>query len=268
MKIAIPTDGDDLDTPVSHRFGVAPHVLLTDEAGGRVEAVPNPTAPGARGAGLQMVALVLDQEAGVVLTGSCSPNARQHLEANEVKVFDGLRGTAGEVLQQYRSGALAAKTETASAERPAGEALRRQRLQQALRQSVRQFVSMLPILTGVVLLIGLFRALVSRAFLATLFPGDAVLDVLWGGCMGSLLAGNPINSYIIGGELLQRGVSLFAVTAFVLTWTTVGLVQLPAEIVALGWRFAVLRNALAFVLALPVSFATVLLLDLLPGGMG
>jgi len=77
-----------------------------------------------------------------------------------------------------------------------------------------------------VLLIGLLNTFVSRNFLAALFSGNPVLDTLLGAFFGSILAGNAINSYIIGGELLEYGVSLFTVTALIITWVTVGLVQL------------------------------------------
>jgi hypothetical protein len=99
--------------------------------------------------------------------------------------------------------------------------------------------------------------------LTSIFSGNVALDTLWGACFGSIFAGNPINSYIIGGELLKYGVSLFAVTAFIVTWVTVGLVQLPAEIAAFGKRFALLRNGLSFLLAIPVAIVTVLILNLL-----
>ncbi|MEA2086129.1 MAG: hypothetical protein U9O84_03715 [Chloroflexota bacterium] len=135
----------------------------------------------------------------------------------------------------------------------------------ALRRSARQFSSILPVLIGVVLCIGLFNAFVSREVLASVFSGNAVLDTLWGACFGSILAGNAINSYVIGAALLDHGISLFAVTALILTWVTVGLVQLPAEIASLGLRFALLRNALCLVLAVPVAILTVALLNFITG---
>jgi uncharacterized membrane protein YraQ (UPF0718 family) len=139
----------------------------------------------------------------------------------------------------------------------------RSNLVRAIKNSARQFVNLLPILIGVVLLIGLFNAFVPKELLASVFSGNMVIDTLWGACFGSILAGNPINSYIIGGELLKYGVSLFAVTALIVTWVTVGLVQLPAEIAALGRRFALLRNGLSFILSFPIAILTVMLLNLI-----
>jgi DNA-binding response OmpR family regulator len=48
----------------------------------------------------------------------------------------------------------------------------------------------------------------------------------------------------LGGELLAKGISLVAVTALLVSWVTVGSVQLPAEALMLGSRFALYRNLL------------------------
>ena len=63
--------------------------------------------------------------------------------------------------------------------------------------------------------------------------------------------------------MLQQGVSLAAVTAFLVAWVTVGMIQLPAESMILGKKFAILRNVSAFFLSLIVAFITVLLFELL-----
>ena len=84
-----------------------------------------------------------------------------------------------------------------------------------------------------------------------------VQDTLIGTLIGSISAGNPITSYIIGGELLNKGVSLFAVTAFIVAWVTVGIIQYPAEADMLGKRFAILRNVFSFMLAILVAIVTV-----------
>lgn len=114
----------------------------------------------------------------------------------------------------------------------------------------------LPVLLGVILLVGLFQTFVSREWLSSVFSGRPLLDALYGGAFGSVLAGNPVNSYVIGKGLLDVSVSLIGVTAFILTWVTVGLVQLPAEIAALGFRFGLVRALAAFVVSIPVACVT------------
>ena len=117
--------------------------------------------------------------------------------------------------------------------------------------------SALPMLLGVVLLLGLFLTYVSKQFIASVFTGELFRDTVIGSAVGSISAGNPITSYIIGGELMKEGVSLFAITAFIVTWVTVSIVQFPAEAAFLGRRFAFIRNSLGFILAILVSIATV-----------
>ncbi|HEC95325.1 MAG TPA: hypothetical protein ENI45_05100 [Thermoplasmatales archaeon] len=120
---------------------------------------------------------------------------------------------------------------------------------------------MIPVLLGVVLLMGLFKTYVTSQMITSAFAGELFRDTLLGSVMGSILTGNPITSYIIGGELLKSGISLFAVTAFIVAWVTVGVVQLPAEAAILGKRFALARNGLSFLSAVLVSIATVLTIE-------
>lgn len=119
------------------------------------------------------------------------------------------------------------------------------------------FGAVLPILLGVILLLGLFKTYVSVRTISSVFTGALFRDTIVGSVIGSISAGNPITSYIIGGELLKEGISLFAVTAFIVTWVTIGIVQFPAEAAILGKRFAFARNVLSFILAILVSIALV-----------
>jgi uncharacterized membrane protein YraQ (UPF0718 family) len=112
-------------------------------------------------------------------------------------------------------------------------------------------------LLGIILLMGLFQTFISSKMIAGVFSGEMVRDTFIGTLIGSISAGNPITSYIIGGELLNKGVSLFAVAAFIVAWVTVGIIQYPAEADILGKRFATLRNVLSFMLAILVAIATV-----------
>ncbi len=119
------------------------------------------------------------------------------------------------------------------------------------------FKELFPMLLGVILLLGLFRTFISKKMISSLFTGELLRDTVIGSVIGSVAAGNPITSYIIGGELLRESVSLLAVTAFIVAWVTVGVIQLPMEIAAFGKRFAFVRNILSFVLSILVAMATV-----------
>lgn len=127
-------------------------------------------------------------------------------------------------------------------------------------RALKGFGNALPVLLGVVMLLGLFRMYVTEELLASVFTEDPLRDTLIGAVLGSISGGNPVTSYLIGGELLDQGITLFAVTAFIVTWVTVGIAQFPAEARILGMRFALKRNLLSFFLSIFVATATVLTL--------
>ena len=137
-----------------------------------------------------------------------------------------------------------------------------ERLKEAVSKSLKSFYRTLPILIGVLLLTGLFYSFISKEILLKLFQGNPLIDSFFGAATGSILAGNPITSYILGGELLKQGVSLIAVTAFLVSWVTVGIVQLPAEAMLLGKRFAITRNILSFFFAIIVAIITVTVMSI------
>lgn len=136
-------------------------------------------------------------------------------------------------------------------------------MKKAIAKSALSLGKVLPLIAGTVLLAGLINSLIPKSFYLTVFYNNAILDSLIGTIIGSISAGTPITSYILGGELLNQGVSLVAVTAFLVAWVTVGAVQLPAEIAILGKKFALLRNATAFILAIAVAIITVFVLKLM-----
>ena len=127
-------------------------------------------------------------------------------------------------------------------------------------KSLKSFGTSLPVLLGVILLLGLFQKNVSPKLISSIFKGELLRDTITGSVIGSISAGNPITSYIIGAALLKEGVSLYAITAFILAWVTVGVIQFPAEAAILGKRFALIRNVLSFIFAILVAIATVVTL--------
>ncbi|MGD8484357.1 MAG: hypothetical protein PVF81_05805 [Thioalkalispiraceae bacterium] len=96
-----------------------------------------------------------------------------------------------------------------------------------------------------------------------LFGKNSFLDALLGATLGGVAAGHPLVSYVLGGELLNSGVSLIAVTALIVSWVTVGVVQLPAEALMLGKRFAIYRNLLCYLFAIIIALLTVYTLTLM-----
>ncbi len=133
----------------------------------------------------------------------------------------------------------------------------------AVSKAGRALYNSLPTFLGVILLVGLANTLIPKTAYGILFSNNLATDSIIGSSLGSILVGNPITSYILGGEFLVQGISLVAVTAFIVAWITVGIVQLPAESLLLGRKFAILRNVSSFVLSIIVAVVTVFVMGLI-----
>ncbi len=116
---------------------------------------------------------------------------------------------------------------------------------------------------GIILLLGLVKEFLTFEKIATLFTNNTFIDTGLGSFLGSIFAGNSMNSYIIARELELAGISLYAITAFLVSWVTVGLLQAPLEGQMFGISFAVKRNLLSALLAIVVSLITVSLWGIL-----
>jgi len=104
---------------------------------------------------------------------------------------------------------------------------------------------------------------ITPEMIKILFGYGNFSDTLIATFLGGVSVGQGIISYVIAGELQEQGVSTFALAAFVLSWVTLGFVQLPAEATMLGLRFTILRNILALFSTIAVSYFTVLTLGLI-----
>ncbi len=128
----------------------------------------------------------------------------------------------------------------------------------SLKNSAMSLIMLSPMIVSIIALVGVTRAFMTKEFITSIFGHGAVADTLIGTVAGMIAVGQAIVSYIIGGELLQDGVSLYAVSAFILAWVSLGIVQLPLEAEVLGVRFTILRNILAFIFTIIVAVLTVI----------
>ena len=197
MRIGIPSEKPSLEARVGTKFGTSQYLMIVDLRTMAVEAVPNIGLSGESRGGMQAVVLAISKKVNTILTGYCAPTAEKYLSANGIEVLTGVSGTVGEVLEQYKRGDLQTHIEVTRKSESKVVKIDRLTLFHGLRDSSNQFINLLPMLVCVVLLIGLFNAFVSKEFLSSLFSGNKALDTLWGACFGSILTGNPINSYIV-----------------------------------------------------------------------
>jgi hypothetical protein len=134
-----------------------------------------------------------------------------------------------------------------------------------LGKTVSMFQRMVVNILAIIMLSGLIMEFIPLNRMSEFLGGGVVVDGLIGGGVGSISIGNPLVSYVLGGELLGQGVSLMAVTALLVSWVTVGSVQLPAEMQTFGSRFALVRNCLAFVFSLLVAYLVMITMKMLVG---
>ena len=132
-----------------------------------------------------------------------------------------------------------------------------------LYKSSLSFWAMAPLLFGVIGLVGIFQVLVTPKMLSSLFRGNFMVDTLIGTLTGAAASGNPVISYMLGGELLAQSVSFYAVSAFILSWVTLSFVHLPAEVAVFGGRFTLYRNILVVVFTIMIAVLTTLTIQVL-----
>jgi len=133
---------------------------------------------------------------------------------------------------------------------------------QSFIKSIKSFKMAMPIMVGILLLINLVSVNFQKYY-SVIFTGNTFLDSFIGAIAGSISFGMPVTSYIVGGELLQQGVSLLAAAAFIMAWTTVGLTMIPLEASFLGKKFAISRNVVNFIFAILIAIATIYTLKII-----
>ena len=106
MKIAITSQGDDLNAPVDTRFGRCAYFIIIDPKTESFEAVSNPAVDAMGGAGPQAAQTIADKGAEAVITGNVGPNAFQTLRAANIKIYQGASGVVKEILAKYKAGEL------------------------------------------------------------------------------------------------------------------------------------------------------------------
>ena len=84
MKIAVTSQGKDLNSQVDPRFGRAAYVIIVDSDTNDFKVIDNGENVNAmKGAGIQAASNVVNSGAKVLLTGFCGPNAYKALQAGK-----------------------------------------------------------------------------------------------------------------------------------------------------------------------------------------
>ena len=107
MKIAVTSQGKDLDSQVDPRFGRAAYILIVDSETLNFEVLDNKENINAlKGAGIQAASNISNKGAEVLLTGFCGPNAFKTLKAANIGVANDASGTVREAVKAFLDGKL------------------------------------------------------------------------------------------------------------------------------------------------------------------
>ena len=104
MKIAVSSEGPNLEANVDPRFGRCQYFIIVDTDTLEFEAVDNSNNTASGGAGIASAQAVSNKEVKAVLTGHCGPNAYQVLAASEIQVITGVSGKVKDAIEGYKEG--------------------------------------------------------------------------------------------------------------------------------------------------------------------
>ncbi|HKL43863.1 MAG TPA: hypothetical protein VJ892_01145 [Candidatus Absconditabacterales bacterium] len=131
------------------------------------------------------------------------------------------------------------------------------RLTYSLKQTWNSFLINIPIILGILILISILQVYFPLENILSF--GNKIFSIFLADLLAGLFSGNPINSYILAGEIGFSIETIFLISVFLVSWITVGLVQIPAESYFFGIRYSIIRNILSFLFAILGGFLIMLL---------
>lgn len=104
MKIAITSQGDNLDAPFDLRFGRSAYFIIYDTEKEQYESLQNPAAMAPSGAGIQASQLMASKNVEVVISGDFGPKASQALMDAGIRMVKMNASTVREALERFKRG--------------------------------------------------------------------------------------------------------------------------------------------------------------------
>ncbi|MBW2992857.1 hypothetical protein KY345_06600 [Candidatus Woesearchaeota archaeon] len=103
MKIAISSDGDNVESMVDQRFGRCKYFIVVD--GEKIEAIENEGAIQGHGAGIKAGQQIGELDVKAVITGDVGPNATSVLEELGIKTYHA-SGTVKDAIEDFKNNKL------------------------------------------------------------------------------------------------------------------------------------------------------------------
>jgi uncharacterized membrane protein YraQ (UPF0718 family) len=123
-----------------------------------------------------------------------------------------------------------------------------------LKKGLRMFVSILPELLNILILVSVVLYLIPQSMLIRLLGRDSgMTGISIAALTGSISLIPGFIAYPLAAILLKSGVSYGVLAVFITTLMMVGVVTLPLEAKYFGLKTALLRNGLSFLGALIIG---------------
>ncbi len=107
MKTCLPSNGKDLSTPLANSFEHCAYFVIVDPNQQKVvKIVLNDAQTAARGAGIQVAQLIIDQQVETVISPDIDSIALDILLKAGVRIYLGIDGTIQENFDLFRQGRL------------------------------------------------------------------------------------------------------------------------------------------------------------------
>ncbi len=107
MKVAVASQGPDLNSQVAPRFGRARCFLIVDTTSGAFTVRDNSGNPStAHTAGMQAAGAIISLGVGAVIAGSIGPKAFATFQAGNVEVPTVSSGTVEDAIEKLKAGRL------------------------------------------------------------------------------------------------------------------------------------------------------------------
>src|SRR4030067_2209543 len=131
----------------------------------------------------------------------------------------------------------------------------RAKTKKALIKAWNSFKNILPLLLGVILLVGLMLSIINTDLITRIIGKESgALGVLLASVVGSITLIPGFIAFPTTALLLAGGAGYIQIAAFVQTLMMVGVVTLPLEIKYFNKKVAIARNVLSFILSIGVAY--------------
>jgi uncharacterized membrane protein YraQ (UPF0718 family) len=125
----------------------------------------------------------------------------------------------------------------------------------ALMKAWKAFENLLPMLLGIIIIVGIIIAILNPQLIAKLIgKNSGFLGVLILAVIGSVALIPGFIAFPTAALLLNGGAGYMQIGAFISTLMMVGVITIPLEIQYFGKKVTIIRNILAFVFSFLVAF--------------